>query len=96
MIKLFSVKARPARPYWPSAEWEAWHDALPLRLQEKQKKDAAAASGKLKQSPGELRMQKGAGAPLAHAQPCHPLAAGVSAAPARRYVRAQPGQGHQH
>lgn len=54
MIKLFSVKVLHdvtcpvSDQFWPIGLW----------LQEKQKKDAAAGKG-IKQSAGELRLQKG-------------------------------------
>ena len=54
MIKLFSVKVRPSIIFCLNDQW------LPVcdLCQEKQKKDAAAGKG-IKQSAGELRLQKG-------------------------------------
>ena len=59
MIKLFSVKVRHSIVFYLNDQW------LPVcsLRQEKQKKDAAAGKG-IKQSAGELRLQKGHNVPL--------------------------------
>jgi hypothetical protein len=64
MIKLFSVKVQVARVLvTAAAAYLAWHQpstSAILGLQDKQKQAAAqAATGKPKQSAGELRLQKG-------------------------------------
>ena len=67
-----------------------------LTLQEKQKKEAAASSGKgVKQSAGELRLQKGESV----AQPCclHlPVASDCTGAVVCRHLGAQSRKGHDH